>query len=153
MEHLAILTQGQGLLDLIARGTKNIESRWSKKPIRPYEDVEAGERIYFKEGRRVQLVADIRSVQYFEHLTPNQLQKIMEIYAPRIGLPAEQLVGAYSNRPYGTLVFLDNPRPIVAFEIDKNGFGSGTAWLTVESVEKLKRIPAPLPEPGQPNLF
>jgi hypothetical protein len=36
------------------------------------------------------------------------------------------------------LIFLSNPKEVKSFEIDKSGFGSRAAWLTVDNLNKVK---------------
>jgi len=40
---------------------------------------------------------------------------------------------------YAIFLFLKNPQRITPFEINKAGFGKKASWISVESVELLRR--------------
>ena len=44
------------------------------------------------------------------------------------------------GKNYCVLIWMKNPRRIAPFKINKSGFGSATAWLVVEDINKVKII-------------
>lgn len=44
-----------------------------------------------------------------------------------------------TGKKYCVLVFLKDAKPVVPFDIDKTGFGNANAWLTVNTVDSIKK--------------
>jgi len=143
MEHLAIMNKSWGLIPKILRGEKTIESRWYSRKIAPWDAISTGDLIYFKDaGRPVTARAEVSAVQQFSDLNPDRIRNLLDDYIERIGFQRsiiDDFMERIQGKRYGILVSLQNPREIEPFEIDKTSFGIGSAWLTVESIDKLRK--------------
>jgi ASC-1-like (ASCH) protein len=143
MEHVAIMRPDWGFIEKILTGQKSIESRWYKRKYPPWERIQAGERVYFKNaGAPVIAQAEVEKVLYFSDLTPQSVQKILSTYGEEDGITAEHLPAFYErfkDKNYCMLIYLKNARRIPPFEIDKRGFGSQAAWLCVESTANITK--------------
>ena len=65
--HVAIMRRSWGLLEKILSGEKTIESRWYMQKSEPWESIDAGDIIYFKNsGAPVTLSASVDKVLQFE---------------------------------------------------------------------------------------
>ncbi len=139
MNHLAILSKERKLLAKIISGEKTIESRWYKFKRTPYQNISAGEIIYFKEsGMPVTARAKVSRVLFFDSLNPEKVTRILEEYGKQIGISvshAQDLAG----KNFCTLIFLEDVEQIEPFDIDKKGYGLMSAWITVENINSLKR--------------
>ena len=61
MEHLAIMRKSWGLTQKILTGQKKIESRWYKNKYRPWNQIQKGDVIYFKDsGEPVTIKATVK---------------------------------------------------------------------------------------------
>jgi hypothetical protein len=138
MEHVAIMRPDWGFIQKIVTGQKVIESRWYKRKYPPWQRIQAGERIYFKDaGGLVTAQAEVEKVLYFSDLTPETVRTMLEIYGKEDGIEAEQLPAFYQrfkDKNCCMLIYLKNAQRIQPFEIDKRGFGMMSAWLCVERV-------------------
>jgi ASC-1-like (ASCH) protein len=143
MEHIAIMRKSWGLLDRILTGEKTIESRWYSVRYRPWDAVRKGERVYFKNsGESVTVRARVARVVQFENLTPRKVSAILREYGRRDGLRPEEINSYYRmfrSKKYCLLIFLQKSQKLRPFEINKKGFGAMSAWLTVKSVNVLKK--------------
>ena len=143
MEHLAIMRPEWGFIEKIVSGQKTIESRWYKHKSPPWNRIQPGERIYFKDaGKPVSAQAEVENVLSFSRLTPQHVWTILETYSKEDGIEPEQLPAFYErfkDKNYCMLIYLKHARRIQPFEIDKRGFGMQAAWLCVESINGLKR--------------
>ena len=139
MDHLAILSKKSKLLDKILSGEKTIESRWNIPRITPYENVSPGDTIYFKESGvpEVTAKATAKETLFFGDLTLSKIEKILQQYASSIGV-GKSYAQEIKNRKYCTLVFLEDVQEIEPFKIDKTGYGTGCAWITVEDIKTIK---------------
>lgn len=139
MEHLAILNRKLKLLPKILNGEKTIESRWYKFRKDPYKRILPNETIYFKNsGEPVTVKARVKDILFFDNLENAQIKNILEKYGKQIGVDisyADKLQG----KIYCTLIFLRNVEEIEPFNIDKKGYGNMAAWITVESIEQIKK--------------
>jgi ASC-1-like (ASCH) protein len=45
----------------------------------------------------------------------------------------------FKNKKYCLLIFLETPKKIKPFEVDKKGFGLMAAWICVNSIEQIKK--------------
>lgn len=143
MEHIAIMRKSWGFIQKIATGQKVVESRWYKRKYAPWQRIEPGERIYFKNaGEPITVQAEVEKVCYFEQLTPEIVSMILDTCGKEIGIEAEHIPIFYErlkNYPYCMLIYLKNGQYIQPFSINKQGFGIMSSWLCVESVVHLKR--------------
>src|SRR3989338_5247075 len=127
MEHVAIMRKSWGLTQKILDGRKKIESRWYSIKYRPWDCIKEGETVYFKDSSEpVKLKAEVSRVIQFADLTPKRVKEIPEFFE------------RFKDKKYCMLIFLKNPQKIEPFEIDKTGFGSMSAWITVDSISKIR---------------
>ncbi len=77
--HIAVLLRPY--LDLILSGEKTVECRLTKQARDPFENVEPGERIYFKESAGdFEATAIVEHVLYEQGLTPRRVNEIKRDY-------------------------------------------------------------------------
>ncbi|MBU0667463.1 MAG: hypothetical protein ABIC91_02385 [Nanoarchaeota archaeon] len=139
MEHLAILSKEKKLLEKIICGEKTIESRWYTHKKTPYHKIKPGEVIYFKEsGKPVTVKAKVSQTLFFDELNKEKIKSIIQEYGVKICITQE-----YSSKleckNYCTLIFLENIQKIEPFNINKRGYGNMAAWITVESINQIKK--------------
>jgi len=131
-----------GLIDKIISGMKKIESRWYKHKRAPWNKIAVGDIVYFKNsGKPVTASAEVERVMQFE-LDNENLREIIEKYGGDGGISLNDRnpnSDYYKGKKYCILVFIKNPRKITPFNIDKKGFGAGSAWLFVEDINKIKK--------------
>lgn len=143
--HVAIMRKSWGLTQKILSGEKTIESRWYMNRYRPWGDINRGDIVYFKDsGVPVRIRATVDKVIQIENLTPKKVREILNQYAKADGLGVkseniESYFELFKNKKYCLLVFLSHPKEIKPFEINKSGFGAMAAWITVASLDKIKR--------------
>ncbi len=146
MDHVAYMKKEWGLLPKILSGEKKIESRWYKTKHLPWDKINVGDRIFFKNsGEPVTVVSKVGKVIKFESLTPKRIRKILEKYGQDDGITKDKLNYFYKlfvDKKYCLLIFLTGAEKIEPFEIDKRGFGQMAAWITVEDIDIIKREPA-----------
>lgn len=142
MDHVAIMRKSWGLTQKILSGEKVIESRWYQYRYRPWDGVQAGDTVYFKDsGEPVGVKASVARVLQFADLTPSKVLELLKQYGDADGIDAAALPEYYErfkNKRYCILVFLTGPQQVVPFQINKSGFGSQAAWLTVEQIDTIK---------------
>lgn len=143
MDHVAIMKKSWGFLPKILSGTKSIESRWYRNKALPWNKVQTGDRLYFKNsGELVTLSATVTAVLQFEDLTPVKVASILERYGRAMGIEEYELPLYYKHfhdKKYGILVFLEKAANVLPFDIDKKGFGSMAAWITIRNVDLIKK--------------
>lgn len=132
-----------GLISKILDGTKTIESRWYKNKSAPWNKINSGDTVYYKNsGGLATAKAEVSKVLQFEGLTQDKIKEIVDKYG---GVGKINLVDSkgYKNwskgKNYCILIFLKNPQEVKPFKIDKTGFGIGTAWITVNSISQIRR--------------
>jgi predicted transcriptional regulator len=136
--HVAILAGKWGLLGKILDGRKTIESRWYVHRTNPWNNISAGDVVYFKEsGKPVEAKADVEKVLFFENLDDEKIKMVIGKYGERIGISLDNSE-FYSGKNYCILVFLKNVKKVEPFQVDKKGFGNAAAWLTVSDINKIK---------------
>jgi len=139
MEHLAILNKKLNLLPKILIGKKTIESRWYKFKKDPYQNISSGEIVYFKNsGEPVSVKAMVEKVLFFENLDNAKIKDLLEVYGSCIGVDISYLENL-TGKNYCTLIFLKDVEEIKPFEIDKKGYGNMAAWITLDSIETIKK--------------
>ena len=138
MEHIAILRRG--ILEQILSGKKTIESRWYFSRRLPWNKIRAGETIYFKEtGKPVTAKAIAESV-FQSELTPEKTRELIDKFSEGIGIrDKEAAFQKLIGKKYCILVFLKKSEKIQPFEIDKKGFGAMSAWISVESIDRIRK--------------
>lgn len=136
MDHLAILKKKW--LEKILSGEKAIESRWYKQKRTPYKNIVKGDIIYLKEtGKPVTAKATAREVLFFDALTEEKLKEILQTYGKHINMTLDA-IPKLLDKKYCTLVFLKDVESLQPFAINKKGYGTQAAWITVDTIEKLK---------------
>jgi len=142
MEHLAIMRKSWGLTKKILSGEKKIESRWYKSKYPPWGKIRSGEIVYFKDsGEPVSIKAEVKKVLQFSDLTHDKIQKILNEYGKEDGITIEEIpkfFEMFKDKRYCMLIFLKNPQKIEPFKVDKKGFGIMSAWIAIDSIEKIK---------------
>ena len=142
MEHIAIMRKSWELTQKILNGQKKIESRWYSVKYKPWDNIKKGEIIYFKDsGDPVQMKAEVGKVMQFADLTPKRVKEILVEYGNDDGLEKDKIpyfFERFKNKKYCVLIFLKNPRKIEPFQITKTGFGMMSAWITLDSVSKIR---------------
>ena len=136
MDHVAIMNKSWKLIPKILEGRKKIESRWSINKCSPWGKVSVGDTIYFKNsGENVAASATVKKVKSFSDLNPNKITKIVHKYGGNGGIAVtniDESIKWASKKRYCTLIYLMNAKAVKPFDIDKRGFGSGCAWVTVK---------------------
>ena len=142
MDHVAIMNRRLGLIDRILSGHKTIETRWYKNKSAPYDKINVGDAIYFKDsGGYVRARTTVAAVKQFCHLTPVIVRQILNLYGDQIDIQSKQDTSWATNKNYAVLIWLSKVVPTKPFSIDKAGFGSGSAWITVENVDTIRLNP------------
>ncbi|MFA4871887.1 MAG: ASCH domain-containing protein [Patescibacteria group bacterium] len=144
MEHIAIMKKSWGLTRKIFSGEKKIESRWYKSKHSPWGKIEKGDTVYFKDsGESVRIKAEVSKVIQFADLTPEKVKEILDEHGKNDGIEPEKIpefFERFKDKKYCLLIFLKNPEKIPPFEINKTGFGIMSAWITVDSIKRIKKI-------------
>lgn len=127
------------LIDKILSGSKSIESRWYSSRYAPWNRINPGEIVYFKDsGSPVTAKAEVSRVLQFSGLDSGKVKEILHLYSGRIGIDNTPLfLERVKDKKYCILVFLKNARKISPFDIDKAGYGLMSAWVCVEDVKKI----------------
>ena len=143
MDHVAIMNKSWKLIPKILEGRKKIESRWSINKCSPWGKVSVGDTIYFKNsGENVAASATVKKVKSFSDLNPNKITKIVHKYGGNGGIAVtniDESIKWASKKRYCTLIYLMNAKAVKPFDIDKRGFGSGCAWVTVKNINSIKK--------------
>jgi ASC-1-like (ASCH) protein len=136
MIHVAVLLKQY--LDLVLSGRKTVECRLTRQARDPYERIEAGERIYFKQSSGPYgATAVVDHVIFEEGLTPKRVQEIRRDYNDEIcGEPA--FWNAKRQSSFCSLVWLKDVQAI------DNGPKirplQGVAWLCLEEEPAWRRV-------------
>lgn len=139
MHHVAILNKQNQWLRKILAGEKTIESRWYQTKRAPWNNIKAGEIVYFKNsGEPISAKAEIEKVLLFNHPTEQEIHNLLKNYAKAICID-ETYKKEYQKYNYIILIFLKNPQSIKPFHINKHGYGNMTAWITVEDIKDIKK--------------
>lgn len=144
MDHVAIMKKSWALIPKILDGRKKIESRWGKNKCVPWGKVKKGDSVYFKNaGESIVVVARVSNIKEFEDLTPKVVRGILNKYGGDDGISVSSLKDTIrwaKEKRYCTLIYLENPKKIKPFNINKDGFGAGAAWLVVKNINQIKRF-------------
>ena len=142
MDHVAIMQKSWGFTEKIATCQKTIESRWYNVRYAPWGRISPGDNIYFKNsGEPVTIQAKISRVINFSDLTPEKVQTILEDYNKVLGLDESDILRffeMFKHKRYCILIYLKDAHHIQPFEIHKQGFGTMSSWLSIESITKIK---------------
>lgn len=140
MDHIAIMNKSWKLIPKIVSGEKTIESRWYQTRRSPWDIITKGDRVYFKNaGDLVTAVANVVRVLQFHIHSEGDVRNIVKKYGKNICLVNDNPTTWGKLPKYCILVFLKNAKVLsVPFQINKAGFGIGAAWLSADSIEKLR---------------
>lgn len=141
--HVAIMRKSWGLTAKILTGEKKIESRWYLNRYHPWNNISKNDIIYFKDsGSPIKLQAKVGNVLQFAGLTPIEVSKILNKYGSDDGISPDEIDEYYEkfkDKRYCMLIFLKDIQSVKPFDIDKTGFGSMSAWITLDNIEKIKK--------------
>lgn len=142
MYHVAIMKKSWGLLKKIANGEKTVESRWYKTKRAPWDEIAAGDMVYFKNsGEAVTLRASVERVLQFSELTPRRVRAILLQYGRQDGIASGRIPAFYRlfrDKRYCILIFLRTLEHVTPFHIDKTGFGAMSAWITCSHINQVR---------------
>jgi len=142
MDHVAIMQKKLGMIDLITSGKKTIESRWYMHKYAPWDRIYQGDTVYFKNsGEPVSLKASVGTVSQYADLKPEKAMNLLLAYYQDIGfnsIDREKWIHYVANKSYCILISLTDVKPLAPFYIDKRGYGSMSAWLTVSDIRSIK---------------
>lgn len=142
MDHIAIMNKRKGLISKILTGDKTIESRWYVNRISPWNKIEKGETVWFKDsGEKVTAKATVYRVLQFDGLFSQKIMEILKTYGKEIGFKKNQhqkFINESKNKNYCILVFLKYPRLVRPFAINKAGFGVSSAWISLPNIKTIK---------------
>lgn len=140
MDHIAIMKKSWKLTDKILTGEKTIESRWYKTRRAPWNLIKTGDRIYFKDsGEPVKIQAEVEKVIQFTDLTPSKVRQIINEYGKEDGIEDKGFFfNRFKDKKYCMLIFLENPKKIMPFDINKKGYGMMCAWISLGNINKIK---------------
>lgn len=142
MDHIAIMQKSWGFTEKIAAGQKTIESRWYKVKYTPWGRISPGDCIYFKNsGEPITIQATISRVINVSDLTPEKVHTILEDYRKELGLyepDIQRFFEMFKYKRYCILMYLKDAHHIQPIEINKQGFGTRSSWISVENIAKMK---------------
>ena len=151
-----------GLLPKIISGEKTVESRWYEHRVTPWDAINPGDTIYFKNsGEPVTVKATVSKViqitiseakEFYQKplfaesegvisVGGLDVETILDLYSGEDGIPMEDVpryLDLFKNKKYCILIYLKNPEKVEPFEINKAGFGAMSAWITIPSVDSIK---------------
>lgn len=137
-----MMKKSWGLTQKILSGQKKIESRWYKSKHSPWGKIEKGDVVYFKDsGGPVSTKAEVEKVISFSDLTSEKVKRILDEYGNDDGIEenkTQEFFELFKDKKYCLLIFLKNPKQVEPFEINKTGFGMMSAWLAVDSIDRIK---------------
>jgi len=138
MNHIAILDKKRKLLPKIISREKTIESRWYQTRRTPWNNICKGDVIYFKNaGELINVKANVKEVLFFDNLNKELVLKILKKYGEAICMETLDYTIYYEKKNYCILMFLENVKEIKPFSINKKGFGSACAWITIKDIKKI----------------
>jgi len=141
--HLAIMKSDWNLTEKIISGEKTIESRWYKNRYCPWDKINSGDIVYFKDsGQPVTAKAKVAEVEQYSNLTPAKTKQLLNKYsASQLGVTEiiDEIKKHTSGKNYAIFIKLKNPQKIKPFNIDKTGYGTMSAWLIVDNIEDIKK--------------
>ncbi len=140
MDHVAIMRPSWKLIPKILSGTKTIESRWYLTRRAPWNGISRGDRVFFKDsGKPVVAAADVERVAQCTIESLIDAKDIVNRYGKAICLVNDDPATWQRLPRYAILIHLAQPRRLAApFMINKHGFGSATAWITVPSIDAIR---------------
>jgi ASC-1-like (ASCH) protein len=140
MDHVAIMRKSWGLLPKILSREKKIESRWYKNKPVFWEKINQGDTIFFKNsGELITVKVKVKGVERFENLNPDKIKGLLNTYGREIGIEdLDKYLEMLKNKKYCLLMFLDKPKKIKPFGVNKKGYGAMSAWMCVKKIDLIK---------------
>jgi len=140
MDHIAIMNKSWQLIPKIVSGEKVIESRWYQTRRAPWNVINSGDVIYFKNsGEPITASAKASKVLQFTMQSETDTEDILKKYGKKICLINSDSKTWERLPKYCILIFLENAKYLnKPFNINKAGFGNNTAWLPVKKIGKVK---------------
>lgn len=139
-DHVAIMTPSWRLIPKIVSGEKTIESRWYQTRRAPWNGIDVGDRVFFKDsGKPVTAVAVVSEAIQFTLETLDEARAVVEKFGREICLVNAD-PGTWDRKPrFCVLIRLVDARLLdKPFFINKTGFGAGVAWVTVPNINAIK---------------
>lgn len=119
MEHLAIMDKNT--INMILKGKKIVESRFSKNKISPFNKVKVGETVYLKEsGKDITASFEIEKVIFFDDLNSSKIISLKEKYNNLIKAPIVYWNYKLDSK-YGTLMYIKSVKELKPIKIRKKG--------------------------------
>jgi hypothetical protein len=142
MDHLIIMKKEWKLIPKIISGEKTSEARWFKHKISPWNKITIGDNLYFKDsGGEVIIRAKVTKVEQFEIDDNEHALKLMNERAESdLGTKdlSPEILGYINNKKYSIFVYFTNVKVIKPFQINKKGYGSQCAWITIKDINEIK---------------
>ncbi len=83
--------------------------------------------------------ATIQRVEYTECTKADEVHALFMHWQQALGVPPTYLTRLSLKTRYVSLIWLTNPHHLEPFEIDKTRYGTGAAWITLPSIETIRR--------------
>jgi ASC-1-like (ASCH) protein len=136
-------------VDLILQGKKTVESRLTMQARDPFDNIEKGDRIYFKQSSGPYCATAVAGHVLFEdNLTPRRIKEIQREYNHLI-CGEESFWNWKRNSNFCTLIWLRDVRPVEVGPAIRPL--QGVAWLTLDEDPAWRRVetdPAALQSSG-----
>lgn len=135
-EHISIFNKkiyGRDYIDLILRGKKTADAKFSNKKIPPYGKLYVGDRVYLKEsGKNILGHVEVQSVVSFELKGPKHVREILQDkrtdFAITTDAEFEEIYATRKYKKYCTLFYYVNPVSYIE-EIPYSSKGR-SSWVT-----------------------
>jgi hypothetical protein len=142
VDHVAIMKRQWELTDKILDGRKKAESRWMRSKKTPFGKVSPGDRVFLKDsGRKVRGMALVKDVRQFTDLNPLKVNSLLEKHHKELGMEKEDVpkfFRRFKDAKYCVMMKLEAAKRLRPFRIDKSGFGSMSAWITIKDIEEIR---------------
>lgn len=126
--HIAILKRPY--LNMILDGRKQLECRLTRTKCPPFKQISAGEKVLLKEsGGPIRGEAIVKSVQFFDDLSPSDVETLHQEYNDQI-LGAIEYWQSRKNCRCCSLIWLKKVKKIPPYRVKTKGM---RAWLTFEN--------------------
>jgi ASC-1-like (ASCH) protein len=132
------------LIPKILTGEKTLESRWYQNRYTPWDKIHPGDTVFFKDSSQpVTAKSTVSQVEQFANLNPSKVRQLLNrhVQADGLGIDPKKINHFYQlfkQKRYCLIIHLENPQPVEPFLINKTGFGSQTAWITVKDINQIK---------------
>lgn len=119
MDHLAVMDSRT--IKMIVEGKKQMESRFSKHKIAPFQTIHEGDKVYLKaSGGPIKAMFIAGPITHFDELSPLRIQEIKDTHNHKINAN-DAFWNLKANSRYGTLIEVRKPLPVSPFRITKLG--------------------------------